>query len=516
MQTRSTPFPAAQSSAAMEALAFWNACPVPMYVLRREEGGGEFRLLRANDCFQALTGYSAQECGEPYFWIDGIHREDLPGVLAACRGLEAGAAGVEQEFRFRQRNGRLLRVRDRVALRRGSGPGLELVGAWIDVRGGSDDETCKQAASSREALYRSVIDASPDAFFVIDEQGRILEWSERAEALFGRRAKEVLGCNLEKSILLRSFREEPADAFGRFLLAAGARPGSRRRFAAQGRDGAELPVEIQLTPFSWGEAQGFTGFIRDISGQVLTEARLLQAQKSEAISQLTGGLAHDFNNILGIVIGGLEALALPIRPEEKDQLLKAARSAAGRGVEVIQSLLSVARRSALQSRDVDVNELLREMGPLIRQTAGKSITVEIAAVALDSVVRIDPGSFNNAILNLAINARDAMPKGGTLCIYTHRLDLVDNPDVAPEVAPGEYIAIGVDDTGCGMSATVSAMAFDPFFTTKARGKGTGLGLSTVYSFARQSGGTAQIHSVLGKGTLITVLLPVVAKSGHES
>jgi signal transduction histidine kinase/ActR/RegA family two-component response regulator len=246
-----------------------------------------------------------------------------------------------------------------------------------------------------------------------------------------------------------------------------------------------------------------------------TEEQLAQAQKLEAIGQLTGGLAHDYNNMLGIVIGSLDLLAPRVDGENRE-LIDAASAAAQRGAEVTRSLLGVARRQKLAPKETDVNELLLEITPLLRQTAGKCVEITVDARAHEAVVHLDPGAFNNAILNLVINARDAMTGGGKLRIATGAA-LLDEGAV-PGLKPGRYTRVSVADTGAGMSAEVAARAFDPFYTTKGRDKGTGLGLAMVHAFARRSGGVANLVSAPGQGTTITLLLPCAVRSvpGHPA
>ncbi|BBL77130.1 PAS domain-containing sensor histidine kinase [Methylomagnum ishizawai] len=494
-----------------EALRYFDASPVPMYLLWRGDDGGT-ELIHANPRFRAVGGAPLPVGGEPGFWAAHIHPEDWPQVIGPLVGLEAGGE-VELEYRCRPGHGQeeYIRVRDRFAAHRAGPGGMEILAVRLDIPDAGERTGPGEAGQCREALYRSAIQGSPDAYFVLDGQGRIQEWSPRAESMFGYTQEEVRGRPLEQAIQPRGNPGEPEDVFVRFLrtcLEQGS--GRRRRFIARQRDGSGMPVEIQASQLELGGQRCYTGFIRDISDRLLAEGRWVQAQKLEAIGQLTSGLCHDFNNILSIVIGSLELLNEPLTAMERRQVVQSALTAAERGVEVTRSLLAVARRQPLEARDVNINALLRELEPLIRQTAGKAVQVEVAPLAVDAIAHIDQGGFSNAILNLVINARDAMPQGGALCVYTHWLGLLEHQETAPELPPGEYIAIGVDDTGAGMSPGVAARAFDPFFTTKERGKGTGLGLAMVYGFARQSGGTAQIQSVPGKGTLVTLLLPVVA------
>jgi len=361
-----------------------------------------------------------------------------------------------------------------------------------------------------EILYRSVVESSPDAFVAADEDGRIVEWSPRAEQLFGWPAGEVMGRYLHETMIPPAYRDRHVEGMRRFLCSGETRAMGRvLRMTALRKGGQEFPVELQVSAVRLGSRWRFTSFIRDISSRVLAEQQLAQAQRMEAIGQLTGGLAHDFNNMLGIIIGSLDLLSQEQTDPEARELISTAMSAAHRGVEVTKSLLSVARRQALAPKIVEVDAALTEMEPLLRQTAGKRVEVRLEPGVPGVHAYLDPGGFNNAVLNTVINARDAMPGGGVLRIGTALIDAA-HTHLAADLDPGTYVEVRVEDTGCGMPPEVVERAFDPFFTTKERGKGTGLGLAMVYGFARQSGGTATISSTAGVGTCVKLVLPVAA------
>ena len=461
---------------------------------------------------RAVTGHSLKDCGEPGFWLSQIHPEDRSKVLADRWTLEERGE-VSREFRFRHHDGGVILVRDRTAIKRTDRTCIELISVWVDAERCGKLGVGNSGARPQEALGQNIIDTSPDAFLVLDERGLVKEWSERAQGMFEINAAAARGQALDELISLSAPLHDRPDLLARFLELVAVRPGSRCRFLARSRGGAEVPIEMQLTPVRLSGRACFTGFIRDISGQVLTETRLLQAQKSAAVVRMAEILAEDFGRILELVIGTLEGLSWPGGGDGGEDVLGMARSAAMQGVELTRSLRVLAKRGGLKPEDVDVSERLQQIEPLIRQFAGPSVAVEMALAAIDALACIDPDDFQHAMLDLAANARDAMPDGCTLFIYTHRFQVAEYVDVAPEMPPGEYVAIGVDDSGCGMSAAVATMAFDPFFTTKS--KGAGQGLARVYGFARRSGGTAQIQSVPGRGTVVTLLLPLVSGGAAE-
>jgi len=251
--------------------------------------------------------------------------------------------------------------------------------------------------------------------------------------------------------------------------------------------------------------------VRERTSELLAaEATLRQSQKMEAVGQLTGGLAHDFNNLLTGITGSLELMAVRLqqgRITELDRYLNLAQGAAKRAAALTHRLLAFSRRQTLDPKPTDVNQLVNGMSELIRRTVGPAVTVTVADTPGSWLVLVDANQLESALLNLCINARDAMPDGGSLIVETSNLALEGCEAKDLELQPAEYVLMCVADTGGGMSAEVVERAFDPFFTTKPIGEGTGLGLSMVYGFVRQSGGQARIHSELGKGTKVCLYLP---------
>ncbi|MEO7067000.1 MAG: ATP-binding protein, partial [Rhodanobacter sp.] len=241
-----------------------------------------------------------------------------------------------------------------------------------------------------------------------------------------------------------------------------------------------------------------------------TEAALRQSQKMEAVGQLTGGLAHDFNNLLGGIMGALEMAKIKLaqgKGEDISRYLSLGETAVRRAASLTQRLLAFSRQQTLDPRSTDINKLVSGMEELIRHSIGPSVELEMVGVGDLWPSLVDPPQLENALLNLCINARDAMPDGGHLTIKTANRSLDEHAAALCELDPGEYVLLSVTDTGTGMSPEVIARAFDPFFTTKPLGQGTGLGLSMIYGFTRQSGGQARVYSELGTGTTLSIYLP---------
>ena len=252
------------------------------------------------------------------------------------------------------------------------------------------------------------------------------------------------------------------------------------------------------------------GVTMDITERRFAEEALRQSQKMQAVGQLTGGLAHDFNNLLTAISGSLELLGLRAaqgRTDEFARYIGAAQRAAKRAAALTHRLLAFSRQQTLVAKLTDINRLVAEMEDLVRRTMGPSITVQVRAAQVLWTTCIDAGELENALLNLCINARDAMPEGGELTIETANLLIDARAAQQSDLTPGEYATLSVSDTGAGMEPEVVRRAFDPFFTTKPIGEGTGLGLSMIYGFVRQSGGQARIFSELGQGTMVRLYLP---------
>ena len=362
---------------------------------------------------------------------------------------------------------------------------------------------------AREAHLRSILDTVPEAMIVIDEGGVVTSFSAAAAQLFGYGPEEVIGQNV-KMLMPAPYREEHEGYIDRYLKTGEARIiGYGRVVKGLTKGGEVFPMELAV-----GEAQAsgqriFTGFIRDLTTRQKMEEELRQSQKMEAIGQLTGGVAHDFNNLLTVITGNLEMLEPNLNSARDREMLREAQDAVQDGAKLTAQLLAFGRRQPLNPAPNDVGPLVSNFAELLRRTLGESIELRITTTGSAHLAVVDATQLQNALLNLAINSRDAMPRGGRLTIdISHaRLD-ADYAQMYPEVRTGRYVLISVTDTGEGMSEDVRRRAFEPFFSTKPTGAGTGLGLSMVYGFVKQSGGNIQLYSELGQGTSIRIFLPL--------
>lgn len=354
----------------------------------------------------------------------------------------------------------------------------------------------------------AVLDSAVDAIIAINSQGLIETVNRAAERLFQYSSKEFIGQNV-KFLMPEPFRSEH-DGYLRHYRETGDRMiiGIGREVMAQRKDGSQFPIHLSVGEFEAGGETYFTGIIHDLSERKRVERALEHSNKLEAVGQLTGGVAHDFNNLLTIIVGNLELLEMKLKDQEQRDLLTEAQEAADLGARLTERLLAFARRSHLEPEIVDLNSLVVSLTDMLHRTLGETVSLSTALSTDLWQTRVDPGQIESVIVNLAVNARDAMPDGGKLILETRNVEF-DELYAATEVGlnPDDYVQLTVSDTGRGISDEIRERVFEPFFTTKEVGRGTGLGLSMVYGFAKQSNGHVSIYSETGKGTSVNLYLP---------
>jgi PAS domain S-box-containing protein len=369
-----------------------------------------------------------------------------------------------------------------------------------------------------ENLLRDVLSASPDAKIVIGSDGRIVFASERCRTVFGYAPDELVG--KPATMLTPPDVLEDNSSRVRRALADSSAGTTRIVTGLTGlrKDGTRFPSEAALADHHGPAGRMVIIATRDVSERLHMEDQLRQAQKMEAIGNLTGGLAHDFNNLLSIVIGNLDLLREQLtKGGSLDELAGEALTAALRGAELTRRLLAFARRQPLQPKTIDVDDLIAGIGKMLSRTLGTNIEIEHRPGAGVWPVVADPVQLEACLVNLAANARDAMPKGGRLDIKTQNSHLdADYASLYPGLEPGDFTLIEVTDSGTGMPREVLEKIFEPFFTTKTEGRGTGLGLSMVFGFMKQSGGHINVYSEPGVGTTFRLYLPRAAQAADSA
>jgi PAS domain S-box-containing protein len=455
---------------------------------------------------ERVTGWTAEQIPDQNAYLALVHDEDRPAALAHYGDvLRDGEATAEYRLQrpdgswgwFSQRT-RTVAVSDGVT---------ELISTLSDVT--SEYELTEQAAAN-EARFRGFLEASPDAMIIIDEAGQIVIASHRVEALFGYRPAELISQPYDILVPARRRGTHADHVRGYFGAPKVLDVGGGEPVYGLRRDGSEFPAEISLSPYRSAQGLFVIAAVRDISSRLQALEQQRQAQKMEAVGQLTGGIAHDFNNLLTMILGNTELLEWGDKTydTETTALIAAIRLAGQRAALLTQQLLAFSRKQALTPDVVDLSLLIGRMSDMLRRTLGEHIVVEVIQTGDLGLAHVDANQFENAILNCAINARDAMPDGGRLTIETRDAAPVRcYPPASGDPRGKEHLTITISDTGAGMTKETLRCAFDPFYTTKPEGRGTGLGLSQVYGFVKQSGGQVELHSELGRGSTVTISLP---------
>ncbi|SHF93108.1 PAS domain S-box-containing protein [Kaistia soli DSM 19436] len=448
---------------------------------------------------EALYGWTREEAvGQP---LQQFLLTSFASPRAAMVNALAKTGSWDGEVQQRHRDGRMLAIASRmIAVPPGS-----VLCVNHDL---SDLKRAQLEIATREAHLRSILETVPEAMVIIDEKGTIDSFSAAAERLFGYSANEVRGHNV-RMLMPPPDRDNHDNYLARYL-ATGRRHiiGYGRIVTGTKKDGSRFPMELAVGETVANGQRIFTGFIRDLTSRHKLEEELRQAQKMEAIGQLTGGIAHDFNNLLTIISGNLEMIEQRVEAGPTRELIQAAQEAADDGARLTGQLLAFGRRQPLNAQLADISQLVAHFSDLLRRALGETIELRTVVTGSSNHAMVDASQLQNALLNLALNARDAMPRGGRLTVeISHAEIALAETGSRPDMRPGDYVLISVSDTGTGMTPAVRERAFEPFFTTKGVGAGTGLGLSMVYGFVTQSGGLIRLESEPGHGTTVRIYLP---------
>jgi hypothetical protein len=378
------------------------------------------------------------------------------------------------------------------------------------------------ASQQSDDRQRALTDPASEAILTIDANSMILAANPASAELFGYALDEIVGSSITK-LMPPTFRGRHFDAFARYLR-TGRRtiPWQGAELRALHANGREFPVEVSIGEYGSGSDRRFTGIVRDISRRKDIEAQLLQSQKMDAIGRLAGGVAHDFNNLLTAIAGYAEMVGTTLDPgDPRHEHIGGIRQATDHAASLTRQLLAFSRSQELQPAVVDLGQVVTNLSPMLRRLLGERIELIVKPTEERCRTLADRNQLEAILVNLAVNARDAMPAGGSLAIETSNIEL-DESDWLHDAAvtPGRYAGLVVSDTGVGMDAATLAHVFEPFFTTKQPGSGTGLGLATVYGTVKQSGGHIWVYSEPGLGTTFKLYLPhtddEAAPAEHEA
>ena len=483
-------------------------------------GNADGSLRYASPAVERVTGYTPREWARMSVF-DLLHPDDAGAVRERFgRLLAAPSAAASMELRLRHREGawQVVEVSARNLLHDPSVGGIVYNARDVTAR-----REGEEALRSRERHFRSLIEMGQDVITVLEGDGDVRFASPSVERVLGYGQDELTGAYLFEYVHPDDV-PSALEVFDRAIHAPGEPQWTE--FRVRHRQGPWRTLETIATSLLHDPAVlGIVVNARDVTERKqaeealrLSQQQFLQAQKMEAVGRLAGGVAHDFNNLLTAIRGNAELLLLDIPADDtRREDVEEIRRAAERAAALTRQLLAFSRRQVLQPRVLDLNAVVREMERMLRRLIGEDVELVTRLEATHGEVRADPGQLEQVLLNLAVNARDAMPGGGTLTVDTRAAELEEElKRNYPYVIPGRYVMLSVSDTGHGMDRETRERAFEPFFTTKPAGRGTGLGLSTVYGIVKQSGGFIWIDSEAGRGTTVRIYLPPVDEPARQA
>lgn len=472
------------------------------------------RCLFVNKAFVRITGYCLDDIPTYNAWIekaypDSRYREQVTafwGEEDSC-----GSGDTRPVRRIICKDGAECAIQMCV---KQMGPDAVLL-TLVDIDCRRDRD---QALRDSEQKYSNLFHQSHDAIIVHDLSGNILDVNQSALDLFGYQTNELLALKIavlhpndQVDIARKAFQDVESDGHARFEI----------RFLR--RDGSSFPAEVSSSLFEASGRQLVQGIVRDMTERIASDSyrrgienRLRHMQKMEAVGELAGGVAHDFNNMLTVIMGNCELLEMSLKESPDYELVKQVLTAGRRAAELTGQLLAFARRGGFSPHVVDVHDTIRDVHALLQHGIDRKIGINIELGADVSQVMADPAFLQTALLNLGINARDAMRDGGTITYRTRSVELLKKTSMATgfELAPGRYVEITVSDTGCGITPELRERVFEPFFTTKETGKGTGMGLAAVYGCAKRHGGSIEVSAGSPSGTVFTLRLPETIDADH--
>ena len=480
--------------------------------------GMDGRIRRLNPAWERVLGFRIDELqGRP--WTELMHPDDQETAPAERQNLGREPT-VFFENRYRHRDGSYRWLQWNVALV------PEEEAFYCSARDVTAHKEAEAQLRASEAYNRAILKSAIDAIITIDGDGRIVDFNPAAERMYGYRAEQIKGKRLMDYVVPPEQRAGFLEDLARSLEGEGAGAlDVRKERTGLRADGSRFPHELTVTRLQSGPVL-LTGFIRDLTQAKHAEAerrrleeQLRQAQKMEAVGRLAGGVAHDFNNLLSVILGFTDFASAALPPEAPGrESLDEVKKAANRAVALVRQLLAFSRRQVLTPKVLDVAGVILDLERILRGVVGEQIDIQLALAPDLWRVKADPGQLEQVLINLTMNAREAMPEGGRLRIATSNVEL-DAAKIPAgfDARPGSYVAITVQDTGVGMSEEVASRAFEPFFTTKGTAGGaSGLGLASVYGIVTQSGGVVRFETALGRGTTFEVCLPRAAEERADA
>jgi two-component system cell cycle sensor histidine kinase/response regulator CckA len=480
----------------------FHASPAAMCLTRMEDG----YFLKVNDSLLRLLGCGQQEvvgrATAPFgFWTSGAEREQMIQELLAHRSVRDHAAQI------RTWSGELLEVMVSAEVIE-----LEKTPCLLSIiQDVTEKKRSEQALRESELRKGAILESALDAIITLDFSGRILEFNSAAEKIFGRLREEVLGKSASEFIFAGATRDDaPFDCTNPAVWSDPNLRGKRFEIMARRADLTYFPAELAITLVELKGRSLITIYLRDLADRKALEKQLWHSQKLEAVGRLAGSVAHDFNNILTVIEGYSDLLLLDMPEGARERRgVEEIRKAGERAASLTRQLLAFSRRQVLAPQVIDLNGVIGNVNKMLRRLIGEDINLVTVLRPGLSPVKADPGQIEQVLMNLVVNARDAMPHGGVLTVETESVEFGENEGRRHGIVipPGEYVMLAVTDNGCGMDAETQSHIFEPFFTTKEQGKGTGLGLATVYGIVKQSGGFIWVLSEPGEGSTFKVYLP---------
>jgi len=472
---------------------------------------------------RSFLGYPPDTVGTDFnWWQEHVHPEDRARMISCVRAvIDGGGRFWLDEYRFLCADGSYACVFDRgYVLQDEHGKPIRMIGAMMDI---TDRKRAEEALRETNETLRTLIQASPLGIVVMDRQEKVRIWNPAAERIFGWKSHETLGRALHA--MAAPGRQDEFQNLVWRTLQGEALTGLEFSGSRKTGNGVELSVSMAPLRDARGAISGAMAVVSDVSerkvaeGQrIQLEEQLRQSQKMEAVGRLAGGIAHDFNNLLTAISGYAELLQNRFGPGDEvrtyvDEILKSS----SRATQLTRQMLAFSRRQVLQPKVLDLNAVVQNMEGLLRRLIGEDIDLQTATGANLGCVQADQGQIEQVIMNLAVNARDAMPKGGKLTIETRNVVLDQKyNDRHGRMRSGPHVLLSVCDSGTGMDAETQSHLFEPFFTTKDKDKGTGLGLATVYGIVKQSGGDIWVYSEAGRGSCFKIYLPRVDQVPDEA